>query len=301
MIHTTAHIDHMAAVTECGRICAIAGEAQRDLRACTELYPDLFSSKPFDPALFSTVALANTFSAPWLTVDRLRIANRASLWIFALDWLIDYVAQSRDDVADLTQACLKVADGAPPRTNDSLTHFLADLLDELTSASAFETLRPMWRHELQRTLGAMAREWDWKSVRAQSSEVASPSFEEYLANADNSGFCFVYASHWAYTGDVQSGEHTNELILAARQVQRTLRLVNDLATYDRDVRWGDLNALMLGKTVVDLRQQTAELLAGCREQLGELRTRHPQLTYYLERQLGFNMGFYAITDYWGSL
>jgi Terpene synthase family 2, C-terminal metal binding len=301
MIESAAHIDHMAAVTECGRICAIAGEAQRDLRECAETYTDLFSSNPFDPALFSTVALANAFSAPWLTADRLRVANRASLWIFALDWLIDYAARSHDDVASITRMCLEVADGAPPPTNDSLTRFLADLVDQLASASAFKTLRPMWRHELQRTLEAMAREWDWKLTRAQNGETTSPSFEEYLANADNSGFCFVYASHWVYTGDVQSGEHIDELTSAARQVQRALRLINDLATYDRDVTWGDLNALMLGMTVTDLRQLIAELVASCRERLGALRTGQPQLASYLERQLGFNTGFYAVADYWGSL
>lgn len=291
-------IDQLSAAAEHGRICALAGEAQRDLTRCAQAYPDLFAGDPFDPALLCTVALANTFSAPWLPAHKLRMANRASLWIFAVDLLIDYRARSRDDVRDAVCRCLDVVEGRT--ADDPLTRFLADLVVDLSSAPAYPVLGSVWRDELRRMLEAMAREWDWKVALARGG-ANGPSIADYLDNADNSGFCFVFTSHWVYTDDPESCEHADEVRHAARQVQRVLRLINDLGTYHRDVSWGDLNALMLGMSEADVTRQIAEQIDDCRDVLDALSSRTPRLASFLERQLGFNAGFYRISDYWGSL
>jgi hypothetical protein len=88
---------------------------------------------------------------------------------------------------------------------------------------------------------------------------------------------------------------------AGRQVQLIIRLLNDLGTYDRDVAWGDLNALMLGVSQRVILDKVAGLIDECRTLVGSLRTGVPRVADYLMRLVEFNIGFYQVADYWGTL
>ncbi|OLB77481.1 MAG: hypothetical protein AUI14_16015 [Actinobacteria bacterium 13_2_20CM_2_71_6] len=292
----SSDVEDLLAGREWGRICALAGECQRDLAECADSYGGLFLARPFDPALFGTLAFACAFGGPWLTPDQLRVAARTCLWCFGLDWLVDYVATTPGEVDGIVRRCLAVAGGAAPGPDDELTRFLADIRDDLSAAGTFPALHPIWYDELRRMLTAMARERDWRSAGD-----ARPTFDEYLHNADNLGFSFVYVSHWFLAGEPVPAERVGELRAAGWEVQRVIRLLNDLGTYERDVTWGDLNALMLGVTRSDVSRRVAALTDHCRELIRPLRVEHPKLTVYLSRQIGFNMGFYRIGDYWGTL
>jgi hypothetical protein len=293
----------LPAAGECGTICAVAGQSQREMREWAANYPGLYGAKAFDPALFSTLTLAAAFSGPGLTATELRMANRVCLWCFGLDWLIDYVATSQDEVRDIARRCQAVSDGADPVDGDDLTHFLADIRDELAAVSAFAGLREMWRDELRRMLDAMEREWAWKTAR-DNGALARPTFEEYLDNADNLGFSFVFASHWIFTagGPVDVGG-VGPVRAASGAVQRVIRLLNDLGTYERDLTWGDLNGLMLDVTRADVERRVAEVTARARELIREVRDggRFAGYADYMERQMDFCAGFYGVTDYWGNL
>jgi hypothetical protein len=194
-----------------------------------------------------------------------------------------------------------VAAGGPPSPDHPLGQFLAEICDELATVPAFETLRPAWRQEVARMLAGMAREWDWKSARAgKTGAQAGPTFDEYLSNADNLGATFVNISHWIFTGGPEALDHLSELTVASREAERVLRLVNDLATYERDLQWGDLNALMLVNRD-EVTRQISVLMDQCRELLRPLESSCPQETGYLARQLGFAGGFYQVIDFLGSL
>lgn len=265
------------------------------MREWAAQYPTLFSAKPFDAALFSTLALATAFSGPWLDSGRQRMANRTTLWCFGLDWLMDYVAADRAEATRIAERCLAVADGAAPADGDELTVFLADIRAELAGAAAGPVLGPIWRDELRRMLAAMVREHDWKADGA-----SPPTFEEYLDNADNLGFSFVFAAHWTFTGPPPAATDVPAVRAASWAVQRVVRLLNDLATYERDVRWGDLNALLLGPSRTDVSQRVKVLAAEARDLTGALRDSQPALAEYLERQMDFCAGFYGVTDFWGA-
>jgi hypothetical protein len=84
-------------------------------------------------------------------------------------------------------------------------------------------------------------------------------------------------------------------------VQRALRLLNDLATYERDVAWGDLNSLMLGLDRDEVSRRVGELVERCEEIIEPLSARFPDEATYLRRQLGYSVGYYGLTDYWGTL
>src|SRR6266545_824707 len=162
-------------------------------------------------------------------------------------------------------------------------------------------LYEVWRQEFQRMLDAMVREWGWQSRRTTDPHAALPSFEEYLANADNICFSFVYVSHWVTTSGPPPVRHIEELLAAGRATQRVIRLLNDIGTYDRDRTWGDLNVMMLGVSAEDLDRHIAALAAQCEEQLRRLHADSPQLAVFLARYIRFNSGFYRTTDYWGTL
>ncbi|SFK64751.1 Terpene synthase family, metal binding domain [Streptosporangium canum] len=283
------------AATISGTVCAVAGQSQRDMREWAAAYPGLFSAKPFDGALYSTLSLAMAFSGPWFTAEQLRMANKVCLWAFGLDWLVDYVATSQEEVDGIARRCLDVAAGAPSVPGDDLTRLLADIRDELAASPASPVLGPVWREELGRMLEAMLKEWRWKSTKA------TPTFEEYLANADNLGFCFAFAAHWLHTTGPEDAADLGQVREASRAVQRVIRLLNDLGTYERDLLWGDLNALLLGAGRAEVERLIAELAGRSRELIAPLRSTHPELAGYLERQMDFCAGFYRVADYWGTL
>ncbi len=287
-------------VIEEGRTSALAVDCQRDLAACAKEHAVLFPGGPFDPRLLSGVALANAFGSPWASAEELSVACRTSLWVFAADWLVDYVAETRADVDVQAAACLAVADGAEPPPDVPLARFLAEIRDTLAARPAFAELRGRWRAQLDRYFAAMAREWEWHAAR-KSGDGPAPTFAEYVGNADNFGSSFVNLSHWICTSGPDELRHIDALWAASGTVQRILRLLNDLATLQRDLDWGDLNPLALGVGRAEVTDQIDLLVKECLDELAPLREPCPKEARYLERQIGFSTGFYGRTDYWGEL
>jgi hypothetical protein len=292
-----ANADIRAAAVH-GSAAAMAAKCQRQLQAYVANWPSLFPAKPFDATLLSAVAHANAFGAPSMDAERLRVANRASLWGFSVDWQIDYLATSLQAVDDIVQRCMAVAAGDSPADGDALAEALAAIRDDLASRDAFPALRGIWRTELQRMLAAMALEWRWREAAKRGADM--PSLDDYVDNADNLGSSFVDLSHWIYTGEDCSAADVADVTLACRQTQKALRLINDLGTYDRDSSWGDLNALKLGVSMDEVTSRIAGLITQCQKVTAALRSRQPALATFLDRQIGFCVGFYQVGDFWGE-
>ncbi|MCO5998309.1 terpene synthase family protein [Actinoallomurus rhizosphaericola] len=290
--------DEREAAAEHGRTCALATECLRDLQECAAAYPDLFPPDPFGPTVFSGVALANAFGSPWADAGRIRIAARTALWAFAADWLVDHVATSPEEIDAFAEGCTAVAEGAAG--NVPLERLLASIRAELTASAVWPALAPAWRDALRRYVEASAREWSWKAAAARGERSALPTVEEYLANADNFGSHLVNVSHWIAGETVDTLERLRPLAAAGEEVQRALRLVNDLATYDRDVAWGDLNSLMLAAGREEITRRADELADRCERLIAPLEDDLPREAAYLRRQLGYSIGFYGTADYWGD-
>ncbi|MEU3115454.1 terpene synthase family protein [Micromonospora chalcea] len=282
--------DLLAVAAEQGRVCALAAQGQRGLRKAAAAHPELFPADPFDATLFSSIAQAMAFSAPWHSAAELAVTNRAVLWGFAVDWLVDHQATSRAEVDRITGVCLDVLDGAG--TDDPLGRFLAELRDDVAAAPGYPALRGHWRAAMERTLGAMAREWDWRRT-------GRPTLADYLANADNLAATVVNVAHWIHTGSVSTAEAMDHAVAVSDEVQRALRLVNDLGTHRRDAESGDLNALLLVDDPAEVERRFAEQVDHCRVRLAKLAGEAPREADFLSRQLGFTTGFYRNTDFWG--
>ncbi|MFF0155664.1 terpene synthase family protein [Micromonospora sp. NPDC005203] len=290
--------DELRQAADHGRVCALAAQGQRDLQRCLAAHPAVFADGPFDATLTSSIALAIAFSAPWCDAAELRLTNRAVLWGFALDWQVDRLATSAAELDRLVQGQLAAADGAPAATNDPLAQFLADFRADLAAVPAFATLGGAWLAAVDRTLEAMRREWHWKTgVRDRLQP--PPTLVEYLGNADNLACTVVNVAHFVRTGGADTPAGLDRLVVASDAVQRALRLVNDLSTYERDLRWGDLNAIMLVDDRSVVEQELTRLVGQAIDLIGELRADCPREATYLTRQLGYTTGFYRSTDFWG--
>ncbi|WP_431912098.1 terpene synthase family protein [Nonomuraea jabiensis] len=276
----------LGVAADLGRTSALAVECARRLAAHAAEYPELFPARPFDAGFFHSLGLVGAFGSPWATAEELWAVNRAALWVFAVDLRVDHVATSREEVAALVGECLAVADGQAPR--GALTRVLAELRDGLSRD-------PRWRDQLERMLTAMLKEWEWRESGA------GPDLETYVANADSCGSSFVNLSHWLHTGDAWTLAHLDLVREAGDEVQRYLRLLNDLATYDREARWGDANALTLGARRDEVARRMAGHARTAAELIAPLHETSPRTALYLERQIGFNTGFYGVSDYWGEL
>jgi Terpene synthase family 2, C-terminal metal binding len=285
-------VDGEMTVRDFGRVCAHAVRGQRDLREYADRFEALFPAGPFDPALLIAVSLANACSAPGCGYRVLRVANRAALWAFAVDRLIDDVAQTRTEVTALVRQCLAAVrrgEAAGPAGQA-----LLDLLALLRTAPGYPQLHRLWRRELGRMLRAMAREWDWRHGEVPVGEL----LPAYLDNADNLGFCFVFACHLVATARPGRMTRASALLSAARAGQLVLRLVNDLGSAARDRRSGDLTVLRLGLSPGQVYQLIGALDTEFRRLSAPLRADHAELIGYVERQLEFNLGFHPVTEYW---
>ncbi|MDM4719186.1 terpene synthase family protein [Micromonospora sp. WMMA1363] len=288
---------------EQGRACALAVSLERDLHEVVSHHQDLFVGRPFDPALVSGIAMSVAFTAPECTFEQLRPTARTVLWVFAADWHVDYLAQTERDVSALVAGCLAVADGSRRDDEHPLARLLADIRDELAVAPGFAAVYPMWREELGRVFAAMALELRWKTTHEAppASRRSAPTLDEYLANADNVAGVLVSVTHWAHLADPDSLDHLDDLRAASRAVQRAIRLINDLATYRRDLQWGDLNALMLVSDSTEVTTRLAAVIEACHDLIRPLETTCPRQAAFLRRQVTFTSGFYQLSDFWGNL
>ena len=225
---------------EAGAICARAGRSQRDMREWAETYPGLFSAKPFDAALYSTLSLAMAFGGPWFDAEQLRMANKVSLWAFGLDWLVDYVATSPAEVEEIARRCLDVA--AAPRRSPATT-------SPACSPTSATSSPPRPRSPSSGRSGATSWSACWagcsrsgagrptRSRRPSRSISPTPTTSASPSSSPPTGSMSRAPARSRTSTRVRE---------AAWAVQRVIRLLNDLGTYERDVAWGDLNVLLLG-------------------------------------------------------
>ncbi|GAA1662644.1 hypothetical protein GCM10009733_070310 [Nonomuraea maheshkhaliensis] len=281
--------DELDEAFELGKTCATAAECGRDLQRCAQMYTGLFPQAVFGTEFFHGLTLAHAFSSPWAGAGRLRVVNRAALWVLAVDRHVEYTATTRAQVDRMTRECLSVAEGAVPRT--ALTRFLADLRDEMATAGGFERLQRIWRDQLADMLVAMTTAWEWRERRAV------PTLARYVDNADCRGSCFVDLSHWIYAADDWSKGHLDDLRTASRQVQRYLHLLGDVVSYRRDMSWGDLNVLALGVERTEVTDAMTELAGEACELIERLRLNSPRTASYLRRQIGFSAGFTGVSGF----
>ncbi|WP_225413169.1 terpene synthase family protein [Stigmatella hybrida] len=307
---------------ECEHIFALTQELSAPLAAWCAKYPSLLRS-----FRVPQVGLTLAASAPFLSARELLPTGRLFLWLFAVDDLCDERPHAEEAASPLTlcarfEQAMSVLEtpGAPCASEDPLHQAMRDIREGLTSLPLFSALRTSLLNALRDFLRGMQLEVAWSHLYRQSPPGPAPSLQEYLEKAA----CFTTGTLPIYLGVLMATR--DEAILPrlphfmglGHEAAVSIRLANDLRTYEKELAEGKLNALILlqrermeqhGQVSADaLDRGRAEVkahllgaLERCSQLGGEEATAGCQATQTIVNAVAFACGFYAHHDFHHAL
>jgi hypothetical protein len=247
---------------------------------------------------------------PFATVEALISTARLSLWVFTVDDLFDegHVPQGElIERAERYRALIHREIPCPP--NDSLAAALCDIRDDLARYPLFNSLGTEWASALCATIDGMLAEYRWSLVGARL-----PTYAEYVINGR---YSIGGPPHmWAATitaDDASTPAHLDHLRAMEQLASTSIRLANDLQSFEKEVAEGQINSLIIlsrllhaqGLSAQDAFRQAAarvqaDMLAGL-GRLAALRTSAVTATGHPEAAMDniarFVCDFYTHHDY----
>jgi hypothetical protein len=193
------------------------------------------------------LALSVAAAAPFCSVDALIATARLSLWVFTLDDLFD---DERVPMVELRRRAARyraiARDQPADEGGDSLAQALREVRDDLAHYALFPALGEAWAKALCGTIDAMMREHQWRNGYQRTGAAALPGYMDYVANGLYSigGPPHVWAS-LITIDDPSTSQKLAQLRAMERAACICIRLANDLQSFDKEVREGKINALVL--------------------------------------------------------
>ncbi|HLZ31517.1 MAG TPA: terpene synthase family protein [Chloroflexota bacterium] len=219
------------------RIVDLSGHMSHAVHAWAERYP-LIRGVRVAPLSLSVAA----GGFPFTTLEALISTARLSLWVFTVDDLFDEGHAAEHELierAECYRALIHREVACPP--NDGLATALCDVRDDLARYPLFDRLGTEWATALCGTVDGMLAEYQWSLPRA-----SLPSYAEYVRNGRYSigGPPHMWAA--VITADDASAPAHVEHLRAMEQLASTsIRLANDLQSFEKEVAEGQINALVI--------------------------------------------------------
>lgn len=196
------------------------------------------------------VALLVATVLPNLTVQLSILVGKIILFIFTVDDVADERLLSYVDFTNYSKTWEEIARSGNtvplPDKDGDLSVILAEIRSELAEFPLFSALSELWVNRLHLLTEAMAQEYEYGLRYHVSGKSALPGFDEYLENGIHSvGFPFWGTSVLILLSDpftLDNLELLNEIILCTGAA---IRLYNDVRTYEKEVREGNINAVTL--------------------------------------------------------
>ena len=195
------------------------------------------------------LSLSVAAGAPFTSVEGLVSTARLSLWVFTLDDLFDEERVPQAELlkrADRYRALAHREMACP--SGDSLATALCELRDDLATYSLFEALGAEWANSLCGTIDGMKREYQWRNAYRKGSDDSAtlPSYEEYVATGRYSigGPPHIWAA-MITSDDPSTPAHLDHLRAMEKLASTCIRLANDLQSYQKEVKEGKINALVI--------------------------------------------------------
>ncbi|WP_375772621.1 terpene synthase family protein [Archangium gephyra] len=193
------------------------------------------------------LSLTLVAAAPFLGVRELMPGACLSMWLFAVDDLLDEGAltaeQSREVWATLEQGPSLLRSGSEPGADKPLLTALWDIrrqLEQLPEGSFPTSLRESLAGSLESSLRGMRFEHEWNVARPLPS--LSRYFDESLHSV---GVLPVYMCMLAAMRAAEPPSRLPQLLVQGRRAALKIRLANDLRTYERELSEGKLNAIRI--------------------------------------------------------
>lgn len=209
----------------------------------------LFNRGPILP-----LALLTCVQFPHLSSAQVGLRVRSSLWIYALDDLVDNGDIADADLQNLLARCLDVARcGRVGADMHELATTLSRLRDDFSTQPMWDAVFPAWVSSLELLLDGMMREHMVRRQLRDDGVLLSPlSVDDYLRFAAHSiGLPHQWVAGLAMEPDEGIRDDLPSLVRLAEQCGIAMRLANDGATWNREEAEGGVNAVRLERWSFD--------------------------------------------------
>ena len=195
------------------------------------------------------LSLSVAAGAPFTSVEALISTARLSLWVFTLDDLFD---EERVPQGELMKRAGRyralVHKEIPCPSGDSLASALCELRDDLATYKLFGPLGTEWANSLCGTIEGMLAEYHWRLAyrKGADDQATPPSYDEYVATGRYSigGPPHIWAA-LITSDDPSTPDHLDHLRAMEKLASTCIRLANDLQSYQKEIKEGKINALVI--------------------------------------------------------
>jgi hypothetical protein len=235
---------------EQARIFAVAKEVGTIVGPWASQYSMLRTIRVQPLSLMLSASGASALSSPALALTAFQ-----TLWIFAIDDLIDEQWVTSDELEKKLELYKKIAIFQKPDTdNDDLAVVLQDVIDRLSSYPLFESLRRHWSAALIGTIDGMLKEHHWRGEYQRNATL--PSYRNYIeAGAYSIGGPPHFLASLVTIGDISCIDQYQSLLDLAISASVAIRLSNDLRSHAKEIEEGNINSVLIeqmdSKTTVD--------------------------------------------------
>jgi hypothetical protein len=153
-------------------------------------------------------------------------------------------------------------------------------------------LATQWQERLMRTAVGYLRYREFSLALADGKP---PSPAEYMTVT--LGVELARITHLIAAEGLDVVDHIELLLQAIEAQDHAHRLVNDIRTFERDVRDGDVNVLFLGVTRQEAAAQAENYVSRVHSLLRPLVAAHVRAAVEVDRQTSLTIAFYKAMDY----
>jgi hypothetical protein len=195
------------------------------------------------------LSLSVAAGAPFTSVEALISTARLSLWVFTLDDLFDEERVPQGELMKRAGRYRALAHKEIPcPAGDSLATALCELRDDLATYKLFGPLGNEWANSLCGTIDGMLAEYHWRLAYRKGADDDStlPSYDEYVATGRYSigGPPHIWAA-LITSDDLSTPAHLDHLRAMEKLASTCIRLANDLQSYQKEIKEGKINALVI--------------------------------------------------------
>ncbi|MBM2810144.1 MAG: hypothetical protein HW416_903 [Chloroflexi bacterium] len=261
----------------------------------------------FNKATIAPIAILSLVHQPHVTNDALLTRVKWTLWLYAMDDMMDGQRAPSSDLFETLRQCYVGGCGVGGQaTEGELLRSLESIRRELAGFPNYAVILPFWASSLARVLDAMMYEF-WMRRRRTSSSLLEPipPFDEYMYFARQStSLPSVWMTALMIEPDLQLGGAMLDLVRLSEQCAVVVRLVNDLAGLDREMEEGQVNAVTIRAHMLSAREPSSAVAAilsratrDVRRRLRLEQRRLRQLASEVREARAIAAGFVRATDF----
>jgi Terpene synthase family 2, C-terminal metal binding len=288
------------------------------------------------------LAIGMAASMPFVSVDDLTSIGKLNLWIFGIDDIVDEWQGKQKDLFDFINLYKSVLldpklelDITPSQKRKRIENVhersrinlfttadcynevslaLKEILNDLAHYPLFQSLKSIWQDSIFKTISAMEKEQKWKlAYKKNKSKAILPTLHTYMKVGFNSIGAIPHMWSSILTmNDISIFEHFHYLQKIEHLASATIRLANDLQSFDREKREGKFNSVTIvaqhfesdgdyERSIKTAKEYIAQLIHENLTLLNRLCSKKITLTGYPESSIfncsQFTCDFYSLRDF----